>query len=124
MTNLTDLTIDTLVINSETIHPWEAQAMTATGNITIKNGVVTLSKAAAPLVAALTAPVATTDDYKRLVIVCLGDAGQAHTVTPAGGIGGSGATVCSSSTVVGDTLELMAYQGLWYVVGFNQWTFA
>lgn len=123
MTNLTDLAVDALTIGAQTMPEPTAQAMTASGDILIKNGVVTLSKAAAPLAATLAAPIAGTDDFKRLVIVNLGDAGQAHTVAPVGGLGGGVATA-TSATTVGDTLELIALGGLWYIAGFHQWTFA
>lgn len=125
MTNLTDLTVDSLVSTTMTIGSQDlpaptSQAMTADGAITIKHGVVSLSKAGV-LAATLAAPTATTDDFKRLVIVSL--TAQLHTVTPVGGLGG-GATVATASGVIGDTLELIAYQGVWYVAGFHQYTFA
>lgn len=135
MTNLTDLDVTSLSINStvltatpaelNTSFDYETQAMTANGAITIKNGVVTLNKAGV-LAATLAQPTATTDDFKRLRIVSL--SAQLHTVTiPATGWGGNTAlTVATMSSEAipegkaGDALELIAYQGIWYVTGFHQ----
>ena len=102
-----------------------AQTLVADGAITVKNGVCVISKTVPGVVAATLAdPVATTDDYKRLTIVN----GTAHqsTVTSASafGNGGGGEDVCTFSATVGDTLNLMAYQGKWYVMGTHQGTIA
>lgn len=100
-----------------------AQAMTADGAITIKNGVVTLNKAGV-LAATLANPTAGTDDFKRLSIVSL--SAQAHTVTVTGGFGngGSGEDVATFSGVIGDGMEVMAYNGYWYLMGTHQVTVA
>lgn len=136
MTNLTDLDVTSLSINDtaltataaelNTSFDYETQAMTANGAITIKNGIVTLDKAGV-LAATLAQPTATTDDFKRLRIVAL--SAELHTVTiPATGWGGNTAlTVATFGNIggdIGNSLDLLAYQGIWYVVGFHQVTFA
>jgi len=101
------------------------QNLVADGDITVKNGICLIAKTVAGVVAATLAnPTATTDDFKRLVIVS--NQAQANTVTVTGGFGGGGAgeDVCTFSGAVGDTLELMAYGGKWYVVGGHQFTIA
>jgi len=101
----------------------ETQALTADGAITIKNGVVTLNKAGV-LAATLANPTATTDDHKRLTIIGL--SANAHTVTVTGGFGNgsTGEDVATFSGVVGDNLNLIAYQGYWYITGSHQVTVA
>ena len=101
------------------------QNLVADGAITVKNGICLIAKTVAGVVAATLAdPTATTDDYKRLVIVS--NQAQANTVTSASSFGGGGAgeDVCTFSGAVGDTLELMAYGGKWYIVGGHQFTIA
>ena len=101
------------------------QLLVADGAITVKNGVCFIAKTVAGVVAATLAdPTATTDDFKRLLIVS--NQAQANTVTSASSFGGGGAgeDVCTFSGVVGDTLALMAYQGKWYVTGGHQFTLA
>ncbi len=100
------------------------QAITLTGqDITVKNGVCTVDGAGI-LASNLAQPTATTDDFKRLKIIAL--SAHAHTVTvPATGWGGNTAlTVATFSGVVGDCLDLLAYQGIWYVTNVHQVTFA
>ncbi len=95
-----------------------AQTLVADGAITVKNGVCIIAKTVAGVVAATLAdPVATTDDYKELVII--NGQTQANTVTSASSFGGGGGSydVVTFTNVVGATLHLMAYQGKWYVVG-------
>lgn len=113
--------LDTLQVNE--LLAGEAQAMTADGAITIKNGVVTLNKAGV-LAATLANPAAGDDDYKRLTIVAL--SAYAHTVTVTGGFGngGAGEDVATFSGVIGDALDLIAYQGYWYITGSHQVTIA
>jgi hypothetical protein len=101
------------------------QLLDANGAITVKNGVCFIAKTEPGAVAATLAdPTATTDDFKRLVIVS--NQAQANTVTSASSFGGGGAgeDVCTFSGVIGDTLELMAYGGKWYVCGGHQFTIA
>lgn len=93
------------------------QVASADGAISIKDGVVIITKASA---AALTLanPTATVDDYKILRIISATAA--AHTVSNAAGAGfnagGSGADVGTFGGAKGDNLVVMAYQGVWYVV--------
>lgn len=96
-----------------------AQTLTDDGAITVKNGICLLNKAGA-IAATLANPTATTDDFKRLSIRSL--TAQAHTVTVTGGFGngGSGEDVATFSGVIGDGIELMAYQGYWYITGAHQ----
>lgn len=102
-----------------------AQLLVADGAITVKNGICLIAKTIAGVVAATLAdPTATTDDYKRLIIIS--NQAQANTVTSASSFGGGGAgeDVCTFSGAIGDSLELLAYQGKWYVVGGHQFTIA
>ena len=126
MSNLTDLDVTSLTINSAPVHGNEAaQLLVADGAITVKQGICLIAKTIAGAVAATLAdPTATTDDYKQLVIVS--NQAQANTVTSASSFGGGGAgeDVCTFSGAVGDTLCLMAYQGKWYVTGGHQFTIA
>lgn len=99
------------------------QNLVADGAITVKNGVCLIAKTAAGVVAATLAnPTATTDDYKRLLIIS--NQAEANTVTLTGGFGngGAGEDVCTFSGAVGDCIELMAYGAKWYVVGGHQFT--
>lgn len=101
------------------------QNLVADGDITVKNGICLIAKTVAGVVAATLAdPTATTDDFKRLVIVS--NQAQVNTVTSASSFGGGGAgeDVCTFSGAVGDCIELMAYGGKWYVVGGHQFTIA
>lgn len=97
------------------------QNLVADGAITVKNGVCLIAKTEAGVVAATLAnPTATTDDYKRLLIIS--NQAEANTVTLTGGFGngGAGEDVCTFSGAVGDCIELMAYGAKWYVVGGHQ----
>lgn len=126
MSNLTDLDVTSLTINSASVHGTEtAQLLVADGAITVKNGICLIAKTVAGVVAATLAdPTATTDDYKRLLIVS--NQAQLNTVTSASSFGGGGAgeDVCTFSGAIGDSLELVAYQGKWYITGGHQFTIA
>lgn len=142
MSNLTDLDVTSLTINGVDItaeltaldgvtasaaelnlNDNAVQTMTADGAITIKNGVVALNKAGV-LAATLANPTATTDDGKRLCILAL--QAQANTVTVTGGFGngGGGEDIATYSGAIGDNLNLLAYQGFWYITGVHQVTVA
>lgn len=91
--------------------------------ITVKNGVALLTTAG-PLTTTLALPVSGTDDFKRLRI--FDASGQAHTVAIATtGFGGGGANFIKAtfSGIIGDSLSLIAYGGIWYVTGVHQVTF-
>ncbi len=103
----------------ENVYPYETpQLLVADGAITVKNGVCKIAKTVAGVVAATLAdPTDVTDDYKRLIII--NDQAQANTVTSASsfGGGGSGKDVATFGAAIGNTLELMALGGKWYVLG-------
>jgi hypothetical protein len=85
---------------------------TTLGAIAILNGKVILNAAGA-LAMTLAAPTVTTDDFKVLKIV--GITAQAHTVTtPANKLNGNKHIITYAA--VGDSVELMAYQGVWYIL--------
>ena len=103
----------------------ETQTIAADGAITIKNGVCVISKTVPGVVAATLAdPVDVTDNFKRLTII--NGTAHASTVTSASSFGGGGAgeDVATFSGVAGDTLNLLAYGGKWYITGVHQCTIA
>jgi len=107
------------------LHTETLQTLAADGAITVKNGVCIISKTVPGIVAATLAdPTTGTDDFKRLTII--NGTAHASTVTSATsfGGGGSGEDVATFSGVVGDVLNLMAYGGKWYVIGYHQCTLA
>lgn len=107
------------------LHTETLQTLVADGAITVKNGVCIISKTVPGVVAATLAdPTTGTDDFKRLTII--NGTAHASTVTSATSFGGGGAgeDVATFSGVVGDVLNLMAYAGKWYVVGYHQCTLA
>ena len=67
---------------------------------------------------------ATTDDYKTLLII--NGQTQANTVTSASSFGGGGASydVVTFTAAIGATLYLMAYQGKWYILGGSAYAIA
>ena len=135
MSNLTDLDVTSLSINSTSVTATAgqlnlntietAQLLVADGAITVKNGICLIAKTVAGVVAATLAdPTATTDDYKRLTIIS--NQAQLNTVTSASSFGGGGAgeDVCTFSGAIGDCRHLSAYQGKWYITGGHQFTIA
>ena len=101
------------------------QTLVADGAITVKNGVCVISKTVPGVVAATLAdPTAGDDDFKRLTII--NGTAHASTVTSASsfGGGGGGEDVATFSATVGDTLNLLAYGGKWYITGNHQATVA
>ena len=122
MTNMTDLTVDSITNGGQDIPAPSGHLYVAAGAIAEKHGCVTLAKTSAGAMAMTVAvPVATTDDYKILHI--LNAQAQSNTVAVTGGtatFGGSSGTdydVATFGAAVGNTLTLMAYQGNWYVIG-------
>ncbi len=82
----------------------------ANGSIALKQGVVLINKTTAAAML-LAAPTAVFDDGKRLKIVAA--TAHAHTVTtPPNGINGASDTVTFAA--VGDWVELVALNGVWY----------
>ena len=123
MTNMTDLAIDSLTMGVINTAPTTESLGDASPAISIKDGVVLLTRAGVSA-CTLANPVATTDDFKRLTI-CATTA-NAHTVAVTDGFGNAGASKVKATfqgTNKGDTLDLMAYGGYWYVTGFHQVTF-
>ena len=101
------------------------QLLVADGAITVKNGICVIAKTVAGVVAATLAdPTDVTDNFKRLTIIS-GQA-QANTITSASSFGGGGAgeDVATFSGQIGDTLNLIAYGGKWYITGVHQCTIA
>ena len=90
----------------------------ASGAIALKEGTVVITKAgiAAMTLAAPTAGAQTAggDDNKKLTI--LSTTAFAHTITtPANGLNGS-LHICTFAANVGSAIELIAYNGAWYMV--------
>lgn len=97
------------------IAPLPVVLASADGAITIKHGIVAITKAG---VCALTlaAPTAGVDDGKTLIIDATTAA--AHTLTISGGLrgAGSGADVGTFGGAIGDGIMLYARNGAWYPV--------
>jgi len=96
----------------------------ASGAIAAKTGIVMLTKAG---VAAMTlaAPVAGTDDGKVLTIVAA--TANAHTVTQATpGFNNAGASgdVATFGGAIGDSMQIVAYNGRWHVISLRNVTLA
>lgn len=115
MTNLTELVVDSLKIGGATQH----EDLPDTALISIKQGVVTLSKAGGAVTATIAKPTATTDDFKRLTVISL--SAQAHTLAVTGGgsfgNGGAGENLATFDAAIGGTISLIAYQGEWNITG-------
>lgn len=100
-------------------------AASASGAVTLKSGIVYVTKAG---VAALTIadPTATTDDGKVLTVIST--TANAHTLSNAAGSGfnggGAGSDVGTFGGAKGDGITLTAYQGVWYVVSKTNVTLA
>ena len=95
---------------------------TADGAISAKEGTVFLNKSGV-LAATLAAPTATTDDGKVMRIVSL--TANAHTVTqttPGFNNGGSASDVATFGGAIGDNMNIVAYQGKWYVLSLRNVT--
>lgn len=90
-------------------------ALTANGAIAIAPSTVFLNKAGV-LAATLAAPTATTHDGYQINVVAL--QAQANTITFASGkINGGSLTTATFGGAIGDSITLVAYQGVWYTVG-------
>ncbi len=90
------------------------QVIPGDGAITVKSGVVILTKASAAAIT-LAAPTAVTDDGKVLYIIA--GTAQAHVVTVTGAAGGSGQDVGTFGGAINDSTVLIARNALWYVCG-------
>ena len=93
----------------------------ASGAIASRAGVVIVTAGSAATLT-LAAPSAGADDGKRLLIVTATAA--AHTVTVTAGFngGGSGTDVATFTAAIGNGLEVVAYNGVWYVVSLRNVT--
>lgn len=113
----------TLTVTGDLSAPVPTELGSADGAITIKHGLVAITKAG---VCALTlaAPTAGTDDGKILYIVAT--TANAHTVTIANGLSGAGAgaDVGTFGGAVADRVVLIAYNGAWYPLVNVNVTFA
>jgi len=91
------------------------QYAAANGTILISQGVVLVTKATAAALTLL-APRAGSDDGKRLTIVS--STAAAHVITFAAGFNGGGAAkdTATLSGAIGDSLTLIAANGLWLIV--------
>jgi hypothetical protein len=91
------------------------QVASADGAITIRNGIVVITKGSAAALT-LAAPTATTHDGYVLYIDA--HTAHAHTITLATGLrgAGAGADVGTFGGAIGDGIVLYAYNGAWYPV--------
>lgn len=89
------------------------QVISGDGAISIKSGVVILTKGSAAAIT-LAAPTDVTDDGKILFIVA--GSAQAHVVTVTGAGGGSGQDVGTFGGAINDSTALVAYNAKWYVL--------
>jgi hypothetical protein len=119
------VTIDGVLLKDGYISAAEASAVaSADGAITLKAGVVVITKASAAALT-LAAPTATTDDFKVLHIVSTTAA--AHTVTqttPGFNNAGTSGDVATFGAAIGNAFTVMAYQGVWYTVNTRNVTLA
>ncbi len=136
MTNMTDLSVDSITLGGVAITATGAeinnaldketlQTLVADGAITIKSGVCKIAKTVAGVVAATLAnPTDVTDDFKKLLVIS--NQAQANTLTVTGGFGngGTGKDVCTFGGAIGDCVELTAYGAKWYVTGGTGFTLA
>lgn len=118
LTNFPDgITTTSITATTEFIGPVNlpTQVASADGAITIKSGVVIITKGTACALT-LAAPTATDDDGKVLYIDSTTAA--AHTVTISGGLrgAGTGADVGTFGGAIGDGIVLYAYNAKWYPV--------
>lgn len=90
---------------------YEAETISADGAISIKNGLVIITKGTAAALT-LAAPTSGADDGKRLTII--DSTGAAHTVTtPTNGINGN-KHIATFGGTVGGYVSLHAQGGVWY----------
>lgn len=104
------LFIDTSLIAGQDI-PADGAINPVAGNVVLRKGT--------PAAITLAAPTTPAQDYTILRVVST--TAQAHVITgPAAGFnaGGAGADVATFTTAaIGDSLTLMAFNGVWYIVG-------
>lgn len=90
------------------------QVAAADGAITIKDGVVMITKGTAAALT-LAAPTASADDGKRLAIISTTAAAHTVTQTTPGFNGGTtGSDVATFTAAIGNGMVIVAYNGTWY----------
>ena len=89
------------------------QVITGDGAITIRDGVVILTKGSAAAIT-LAAPTAGTHDGIRIDIIA--GSAQAHVVTVTGMAAGSGQDVGTFGGAINDICSLIAYNAGWYIL--------
>jgi len=123
-TNFTDVEVDGSVTAEVFVGELQApvQVLSANGAITIKSGVVLLTKADA---SAITLDIPDAGDDGRILTV-ISETAKAHTLTITGGLNGAGegADVGTFGGAVGDYCRLVAYDGAWHSAGVLNVTFA
>lgn len=92
------------------------QVVSADGAITIKEGLVVITKGSAAVIT-LADPVAGIDDSKVLHVYS--NTAFAHTVTLTSGLAGvgAGADVGTFTAAAANRFAVFAYQGFWYLYG-------
>jgi hypothetical protein len=91
----------------------------ANGAIAAKDGLVVVTKGTAAALT-LAAPTAATDDGK--VIVVISSTAAAHTITqttPGFNGGGAASDVATFAAAIGNSIELVAYNGVWLVTNLT-----
>lgn len=114
-----DITGNLPVANGGTGETVLGAAYNVDAEITTRNGSVVLTKGSAAAMT-LAAPTVTTDDFKKLHIVAA--TAFAHLVTnTTPGFNGAGASkdVATFGGAVGDSMIIMAYQGVWLVLNLT-----
>jgi len=90
----------------------------ASGAISVKTGLVTISKADDPAELTIADPATPADDGKRLTILSL--TAKAHTVSNAAGSGfnggGAASDIATFGAAIGNSMEIVAIGGKWYVL--------
>lgn len=103
----------TWVVRQRNPYDRPLQVMSADGAITMKDGIVVVTKGSA---CAMTLAAPNADDNGVLIIDS--HTAQAHTLTISGGLrnAGSGSDVGTFGGAIGDGIVLYAYNGAWYPV--------
>lgn len=90
------------------------QVITGDGAITVRDGIVVLTKAGAGAIT-LAAPTAGTHDGIRVDVIA--GSAQAHVLTVTGMAAGAGQDVGTFGGAINDSCSLVAYNGGWYILG-------
>lgn len=106
-----------LIDKNGTVLTASSQVASLDGAIVIKRGTVFITKGSAAALT-LAAPIPGIDDGARLSIVSA--TAFAHTVTqttPGFNAGSTASDVGTFGAAIGNSIELIAYQGTWYTLG-------